>query len=80
LKTLKSSSNKTKEDIVDTEEKKTAAETSNYHQFVGFLIDMNLSYSQIEKIGKYIQKAYQEKKFSFVKPFSFDQRLLSDLT
>jgi len=43
-------------------------------------MSLNLSYSRIEKIGKFLQKDYKAKKLGFLQNFSFDQRLISQLT
>ena len=78
LKSLKSEPVKIKGE--KNEGKRNSSETSNYLQFIGFLMSLNLSYLQIEKIGKYLQKAHKNKNLTFLPNFSFDQRLLSQLT
>ena len=52
----------------------------NYLHFIAFAISHNLSYSQIESLGTYLQKASREKKLGFFKNFSFDEHLMSKIT
>ena len=55
-------------------------ETKNYLHFIAFAISQNLSYSQIEKLGSYLQRANKEKKLGFLKGFTFDEHLILKIT
>ena len=55
-------------------------DTNNYLHFIAFAISLNLSYSQIESLGVYLQRANREKKLGFFKNYSFDQHLISKIT
>jgi len=56
------------------ETKKVKHEAEDYLQFIGFLTSINLSYAQIEKIGKFLQKAAKDKRLGFLKTTSFFQK------
>ena len=62
------------------EKKKMKIETRDYLEFVAFLMSQNLSYAQIERIGRYLQKKAKEKHLSFLKTANFDQKLLSKIS
>ena len=42
-------------------------------------MSQRLSFSQIEALGKYLQKAHKEKKLKFLPNFTFDQKFLSQV-
>ena len=77
LKLLEPNSNKAD---FNKNEKKIKDESEDFLQFVGFLMSLNLSYVQIEKIGKFLQKLAKDKNLGFLKMASFDQRLLSKIS
>jgi len=41
-------------------------DTQDFIEFTAFLISQRLSFSQIEIIGKYLQKAFKEKKIKIL--------------
>ena len=49
-------------------------DTKDFIEFTAFLISQRLSFSQIEIIGKYLQKAFKENKLKFLSRQNFDQR------
>jgi len=55
-------------------------ELKEYLSFIAFLLSQNLSFSQIEAIGKYLQKASKEKKLKLLLTNSFDQRFISKIS
>jgi len=42
-------------------------------------MSQNFSYAQIEKLGKYLQKAIKDKSISFLREGNFDQRFISKI-
>jgi len=66
-------------DIQKNEIGKENEETSEYLKFLGFLLAERLSYSQINRIGKFIQSLYQKDKLQFLENASFDEEMLSKI-
>jgi len=66
----KDSENHAEKDIPDKTSK-------DFLSFISFLTSQRLSFSQIEAIGKFLQKGYKEKRLKFLSNSMFDQRFLS---
>ena len=69
-----------KDEEKKSQDTKKKDEAGDFLQFVGFLMSLNLSYAQIEKIGKFLQTKAKNKKLGFLKTVNFDQRLLSKIS
>lgn len=78
LKLLDPKSKKVEES--KSEDKKVSRENESYLQFIGFLMSQHLSYAQIERIGRFLQKAASEKQLGFLQKANFDQRFLSKIS
>ena len=51
----------------------------DYLNFISFLMSQRLSFCQIEAFGKFLQKAYKDKKLKFLVDCNFDKKLLSKI-
>ena len=54
-------------------------DTKDYLEFVSFCISQQLSFCQVESIGKFLQNAYKDKKLKFLSSFNFDGRFMSKI-
>ena len=61
-------------------EEKETQDIKNYLHFIAFGISQNLSYSQIQSLGAYLQKASRDRKLGFLKGYSFDEQLISKIS
>ena len=52
-------------------------ENAHYLEFLGFLLNENLSFLQISSIGAKLKELFEKKKLNFLKNKSFDRELLS---
>ena len=54
-------------------------DTTNYLQFIAFLVAQRLSYSQIAQTGKFLQKLEKENSLSFLGTHYFDEEVISKI-
>jgi hypothetical protein len=53
------------------------AKKEDYLRFIGYLMSLGLSFSQISSVGNFLKNSLKKNRYSFLKEITFDEKAIS---